>query len=150
MPVPGTDVPRRTEGKTKTEGSKKAKPSRDPKSCCCPVYAGPDRVAGKAESALKELSFIRPRRDALDPAVSDRTWPKGTGVNRLSSSLIYRSPEHISPKRTSSNSLAIAETFMNAGPSIPDPPRTLYLDPNDPLMPRAPKCKFRRIRERSV
>jgi hypothetical protein len=25
------------------------------KSCCCPVYADPDRVAGNAESALKEL-----------------------------------------------------------------------------------------------
>jgi len=25
------------------------------KSCCCPDYADPDRVVGKAESALKEL-----------------------------------------------------------------------------------------------
>jgi hypothetical protein len=60
-----------------------------------PVYADPDRIAGKAESALKELRLNLTKTDRLlDPAVSDRTWPEGTGVNRLSSSLILRVTKH--------------------------------------------------------
>jgi len=82
----------------KTEGSNKAKPSRDPKSCCCPVYASPDRVAGKAELALKALRLSSTTTRPLASAFSKRTRSEGTGVTRLSSSLIHRVTKHPSPE----------------------------------------------------
>jgi hypothetical protein len=89
-----------------------------------PCLCRPDRVAGKADPTLKELSLSSTTTERpLDPAVSDRTWPERTGVDRLSSSLIVRVTKHPSPEAK------LADTrhrgnIMNAGllfPILPEP-----------------------------
>jgi hypothetical protein len=89
-----------------------------------------DHLPGSNRIGGRKIKFeFGQQGRARTPAVSDRTWPEGTGVNRLSSGLTCRVTKYLSPETICSEKQFVPKqnlpvsrkrgNFVDTGPLFP-------------------------------